>query len=145
MCLKHHYPKPIPKNMKYGYKIFELIYDEDGNDLIGYNSEIYQQISTKIYKLNEWIRDKETYNIKCGEGDYWYETGFHIFTRLKDAKEWYDDYLYETICKVEFRNPVAYGVQEILKHTSWDKPNRIITTPVIVAKEMKIIKDMTEE
>ena len=85
---------------------------------------------TMIRPEGEWLHEKgyqdsyypPSYN-NCEE----YRYGWHIWLTLDGAKRWCNKADGETIRKVSFKKPVAYG---------WQRKR-----PVVVAKEMMILKE----
>lgn len=105
----------IVHNKKYGYKVFDT-----------YNNNICGEYICRYYKLNKWYKasNKKLYGTYGKE----YESGFHIFSSLDEAKSWkYFDFRELKVFKVEFKDVVATGKQD---------------GKVIIAKKIKIIKEV---
>ena len=93
----------------------------------------------RIYKQNEWITDTKDYvlNIESREDAEYkeYETGFHFFSELEDARFWIfgagnNCYIYE----IKTEECHASGIQK------WGCGNKVRGLKVGVTKRMKIGK-----
>jgi hypothetical protein len=134
MCLGFLDEK-IRKNVKYGYKVFEICNNKIYNEY--YSLEGYYYCGCTKYELNNWYRSTD--GIIKNYDAVGYESGFHVFTNKKDAKVWLGaDNRNCKIFKVEVRNIVASGKQFIKLLNFVDE----VILDVVVAKEMKILEEV---
>lgn len=108
---------------KEGYKVFVFM----GQILKG-----EWRATNRARPIGEWLKEGEYRDISFGiipfekrSGSY--KTGWHIWLTLEGAKKWKMDAKSLVIRKVKFREPIVYGRQ--------------INYPVVVAKEMMILKE----
>jgi len=122
MCLSKSYDRPYPRRT--GYKLLEL---KAGNLSTG---SMYGMPITLSSSYTKDVRKKRIF-FAGGEGSY--QAGFHIFTRLRDARAIQKSYCpIHVLCKVRFREQVAYGV------VYWWEHGR--NTNTVVARECQIVK-----
>jgi hypothetical protein len=134
MCL-NTVDEKTRKNVKYGYKIFEVDYNEIYGECYSVDGHINFYRKSEPYELNKWY--KATDYIIGGGGNK-YESGFHVFTNKKDADIW--RIWNQKIFKVEVKNIVASGAQFMNI-----KPSivEMAALNVVVAKEMRILEEVT--
>lgn len=70
-----------------------------------------------------------------------YPFGFHVIHTLRAAKQWRGSRQYNlTIVKVEVKNPVATGTQDIFRCAS--NPHKGMPVRITVAREIKILDEV---
>ncbi len=121
MCLSSWDALPKGETEGTGYKVFTL---SEGKL---YSENCYYWIPCPI---NRWIRAKKA----LIQSKTTYTSGFHIFTKLADARNWKSVSLARVIYKVKYRKARLHGTQYncLNGHSS----------PCIVADEIKIEKAM---
>lgn len=125
MCLEICKPYKHPHKGR-GYKVFAKDIDGVGNN------EIYPEyIGDTPYKVGEWYTADEIYLEDTSGREY--TSGYHIFTKLGDAKIWLGLSLYKEIREVEYEDARASGYQ--LSHN---------TGHCVVAQRMKIGKQVVK-
>lgn len=86
------------------------------------------------YKTRQWNKDPHSHSIGARQfnypdgrnKDFFYPTGYHIFTKKEDAKKWGKDAWFPNIIKkVKYRKVVATGYQSNMR--------------VVVAREFKFV------
>ena len=127
MCL-YRVKDKIPKNIKYGYKIFKF----------KYNTATLHSLYFGWKLTNPFILDKWYYDLNSDESintsdDKKYKPGFHCWTNKKEAIKYKKHCLFNIgyslkIFKVEVKDIVAYGEQ--------------VNQNVVVCKQIKLIEEI---
>ena len=127
MCL-YTVDKKTKKGRGYGYKTFQV--NKDGS-LRNLYAQVNPSIKITHFPIETWIKDENKKKIQ--EYDFnEYPTGFHIHTSKKKAKNYISTDIKLTTRKVDYRNVVASGIQNI---------DNTGNTNVIVAREIYVHKE----
>jgi hypothetical protein len=115
MCLteldsKNKFPRP-----QIGYKLFDYI---KGNELnLSPIQTCYSPEKIETAYLNKWLRDSNKENLRVAGHASYYQSGYHFFTSINDARNWRNNFGWHScgIVKIKFRKVVATGSQYKIK------------------------------
>ena len=106
------------------------------------NGRYFSPLYKTALNKNKWNKSKGPERLKVCNSKQYYQTGFHVFGGLGDAKNWLATESRKKdfrIIEVKIRDIVATGTQYTYisgKNAGW------ITVEVIVAKEIKFVKEI---
>jgi len=122
MCLDELAEFKVTKD--YGWGVFR---EEDG--------QLFQRFGCKsLVPEEKWQTDSNDYPLLTEYDGKSYRTGFHLFTRKRDALSYVSPFCKDDVIrKVRFRNIVAKG-RQCLPYTSSAKANVIVVRERYVEK-----------
>jgi hypothetical protein len=126
MCLDSLNKKANIKNIKYAYKVFDIV-TENGKEVL---DGAYFSFP---FKKRKWLKDTQNNELKTRYGNISYKTGFHCYLSCEDAIEW--RYVGAVIHKVIVRNIVAIGKQYIS-----NVANTVVAKEIFIMEEIKCLE-----
>jgi hypothetical protein len=134
MCLENA-PVSLTKGIGIGYKVY--IKTEDG--LARASSSLMPALETNLLS-GKWLKSKaDELRLRTENRTCEYDGGFHIFTSLDDALDWwsksFDSAHKRIFLEVEYKGVLAVGQQE----------NQDKNPLVVVAKYMRVVKQIFPE